>query len=221
MHYWSLNVFNTKVSCCKAAAAAAAKSLQLCLTLCNPIDGSPPGSPIPAVLQARTLEWVAISFSNAAKLGASKEVPFGFLTNLDILREEALFLGMCLCSFIQSCLSLCNPKAAHQVSLSMGFSRQKYWNALPCSPPGDLPNPGIEPTSLLSPALAHRFFTTRAPPRGSWKIQTFWGRRLCPGIELSHFWIAEPGFAPKGMFHYITLLRAGGRKQVWKEEEEA
>ena len=48
-----------------AAAAAAAKLLQLCLTLCDPIDGSPPGAPIPGILQARTLEWVAISFSNA------------------------------------------------------------------------------------------------------------------------------------------------------------
>ena len=48
-----------------AAAAAAAKSLQSCLTLCDPIDGSPPGSPVPGILQARTLEWVAISFSNA------------------------------------------------------------------------------------------------------------------------------------------------------------
>ena len=47
------------------AAAAAAKSLQLCLTLCDPIDGSPPGSSVPGILQARTLEWVAISFSNA------------------------------------------------------------------------------------------------------------------------------------------------------------
>ena len=47
------------------AAAAAAKSLQSCPTLCNPIDSSPPGSPIPEILQARTLEWVAISFSNA------------------------------------------------------------------------------------------------------------------------------------------------------------
>ena len=45
------------------AAAAAAKWLQSCLTLCNPIDGSPPGSPVPGILQARTLEWVAISFS--------------------------------------------------------------------------------------------------------------------------------------------------------------
>ena len=47
------------------AAAAAAKSLQSCLTLCDPIDGSPPSSPVPGILQARTLEWVAISFSNA------------------------------------------------------------------------------------------------------------------------------------------------------------
>ena len=46
-------------------AAAATKSLQLCSTLCDPIDGSPPGSPIPGILQARTLEWVAISFSSA------------------------------------------------------------------------------------------------------------------------------------------------------------
>ena len=46
-------------------AAAAAKSLQSCLTLCDPKDGSPPGSPVPGILQARTLEWVAISFSNA------------------------------------------------------------------------------------------------------------------------------------------------------------
>ena len=48
-----------------AAAAAAAKSLQSCATLCNPIESSPPGCPVPGILQARTLEWVAISFSNA------------------------------------------------------------------------------------------------------------------------------------------------------------
>ena len=48
-------------------AAAAAKSLQSCITLCDPIDGNPPGSPFPEILQARTLEWVAISFSKACK----------------------------------------------------------------------------------------------------------------------------------------------------------
>ena len=58
--YLTLTLTNT-------AAAAAAKSLQLSPTLCDPIDGSPPGSPIPGILQARTLEWVAISFSNAGK----------------------------------------------------------------------------------------------------------------------------------------------------------
>ena len=54
-----------EAACGGGAAAAAAKSLQSCPNLCDPIDGSPPGSPIPGILQARTLEWVAISFSNA------------------------------------------------------------------------------------------------------------------------------------------------------------
>ena len=56
---------NLWIQCNTYEAAAAAKSLQLCPTLCDPIDGTPPGSPIPGILQARTLEWVAISFSNA------------------------------------------------------------------------------------------------------------------------------------------------------------
>ena len=57
--------FNVCICICRAAAAAAAKSLQSCPTLCDPIDGSPPGSPVPGILQARTLEWGAIAFSNA------------------------------------------------------------------------------------------------------------------------------------------------------------
>ena len=60
-----LNWAKGKVSRVSAAAAADAKSLQSCPTLCNSIDGSPPGSPVPGILQARTLEWVAISFSKA------------------------------------------------------------------------------------------------------------------------------------------------------------
>ena len=58
-------VINNSTILAYTVAAAAAKSLQLCPTLCNSIDGSPPGSPVPGILQARTLEWVAISFSNA------------------------------------------------------------------------------------------------------------------------------------------------------------
>ena len=57
-----------------SVSAAAAKSLQLCPTLCDPTDGSPPGSPVPGILQARTLEWVAISFSNAWKWKVKVEV---------------------------------------------------------------------------------------------------------------------------------------------------
>ena len=65
-HIWSI-VLSSLESFYLPAAAAAAKSLQSCPTLCDPIDGSPPGSPVPGILQARTLEWVAISFSNAWK----------------------------------------------------------------------------------------------------------------------------------------------------------
>ena len=60
---------------------------------------------------------------------------------------------------LQSRLSATLWTIACQAPLSMGFSRQEYWGGLPCPPPGDLPNPGIEPISLMSPALAGRFFT--------------------------------------------------------------
>ena len=91
----------------KTAAAAAAKSLQLCPTLGDPIDGSPPGSPVPGILQARTLEWVAISFSNAGK----------WKVKVKSLSRVRLFA---------------TPwTAAYQAPLSMGFSRQEYWSGLP------------------------------------------------------------------------------------------
>ena len=95
-----------------AAAAAAAKSLQLCPTLCNPIDRSPPGSPVPGILQARTLEWVAISFSSAWKWKVK-------VKSLSRVRLPA------------------TPwTAAYQASPSVGFSRQEYWSGVPLpSPP--------------------------------------------------------------------------------------
>ena len=84
-----------------AAAAAAAKSLQSCPTLCDPTEGSPPGSAITGILQARTLEWVAISFSNAWK----------WKVKVKSLSRVWLFP---------------TPWAA-----GLGFSRQEYWNGLP------------------------------------------------------------------------------------------
>ena len=69
MHFALITVWDSELGSLRVSfilpAAAAAKSLQLCLTLCDPIDSSPPGSAIPGILQARTLEWVVISFSNA------------------------------------------------------------------------------------------------------------------------------------------------------------
>ena len=71
---------------------------------------------------------------------------------------------ICCCACVQSSLTLHDPwTIAHQAPLSMGFPRQEYWNGLPFPPPGDLPNPGIELTSLVSPASAGRFFTTMPP----------------------------------------------------------
>ena len=89
------------------AAAAAAKSLQSCPTLCDPIDGSPPGSAVPGILQARTLEWVAISFSNAWKW----KVKVKLLSHVRLLVTPWT--------------------EAHQASLFMGFSRQEYWCGVP------------------------------------------------------------------------------------------
>ena len=96
-------------------AAAAAKSLQSCPTLCDPRDGSPPGSPVPGILQARTLEWVAISFSNAWKW----KVKVKSLSRVRLLATPWT--------------------AAHQAPLSMGFSRQEYWSGVLLPSPGDLP----------------------------------------------------------------------------------
>ena len=88
-------------------ATATAKSLQLCPTVCDPIDSSPPGSPIPGILQARTLEWVAISFSSAWKW----KVKVKTLSRVRLLATPWT--------------------AAHQAPASMGFSRQEYWSGVP------------------------------------------------------------------------------------------
>ena len=93
-----------------------AKSLRSCPTLCAPIDGSPPGSPVPGILQARTLEWVAISFSNAWKWKVKVKL-----------------------------LSRVWPSAtpwtaAYHAPPSMGFSRQEYWSGMPLPSPKVISN---------------------------------------------------------------------------------
>ena len=103
----------------RSAAAAAAKSLQLCPTLCNPIDGSPPDSPVPGFLQARTLKWVAISFSNAGK----------WKVRVKLLSRVWL---------------LATPwTVAYQAPPSMAFSRKEYWSGLPLPSLISVNNPAI------------------------------------------------------------------------------
>ena len=86
--------------------ATAAKSLQSCPTLCDPVDGSPPGSPAPGILQARTLEWVAITFSNAEKWKVKRKS----LSHVWLLATPWT--------------------TAYQAPPSMGFSRQEYWSGV-------------------------------------------------------------------------------------------
>ena len=95
------------------SCSAAAKSLQSCLILCNPIGGLPLGPPVPGILQARTLEWVAISFSNAWKWKVKVKL------------------------FSSVWLLATSWTTAHQAPPSMGFSRQEYWSGVP------LPSPSV------------------------------------------------------------------------------
>ena len=109
-------------------AAAATKSLQSCPTLCNPWDSSPPDSPVPGILQARTLEWVAISFSNAWKWK---------------VKVRSL---SCVWLFVTPWTE------AYQAPLSMGFSRQEYWSRVPLPSPLASPaprNPHLLPVSFF------------------------------------------------------------------------
>ena len=108
---WSKHRSLYTVSHLSLPPAAAAKSLQSCLTLCDPRDGSPSGSPVPGILQARTLEWVATSFSDAWK----------WKVKVKPLSHVRLFA---------------TPwTAAYQAPLSMGFSRQEYWSRVPLPSP--------------------------------------------------------------------------------------
>ena len=87
---------------------------------------------------------------------------------------------------LQWFLTLCNHMHySRQAPLSMGFSRQEYWSWLPCPPPGDLPNPGVEPSSLMSPALASRFFTTSATWEGpqDYRNKDKTLRKQCPQVR--------------------------------------
>ena len=116
---WSLSNSQMEKSHHIWVTAAATKPIQSCPTLCDPIDSSPPGFPVPGILQARTLEWVAISFSNAWKWK---------------VKGKSL-------SHVQLCAIPWT--AAYQAPLPMGFSRQEYWGGVP------LPSPNLSNSACL------------------------------------------------------------------------
>ena len=120
-----------KTPSAQLAAAAAAKSLQSCPTLCDPIDSSPPGSPVPGILQARTLEWVAVSFSNAWKWKVKGKT----LSHIWLLATPWT--------------------AAYQAPLSMGFSKQGYWSGVPLPSPSLLLYPCLNKRYHFSPRISH------------------------------------------------------------------
>ena len=123
--------------------------------MCDPIDGSPPGSPVPGILQARTLEWVAISFSNAWRW----KVKVKSLSCIQLLATPST--------------------AAYQASLSMGFFRQEYWSGVPLpSPKGDWGNTyshGTKSQGRGNSRLANM-------PRRDLLLSTFF---LCPSDNLT------------------------------------
>ena len=135
--------------------AAAAKSLQSCPTLCNPIDGNPPGSSVPGILQARILEWVAISYSNAWNCKVKVK---SCLTLLDPMEcslpgpsvhgiFQARILEWVAITFSKCYAYIQWNTDSESESHSMEFSRPEYWSGWSFPSAGDLPNPGIEPRS--------------------------------------------------------------------------
>ena len=160
---WSVYSSDRNLSHCRCpTAAAAARSLQSCPTLCDPIDGSPPGSPVPGILQARTLEWVAISFSNAWKW----KVKVKSLSRVWLVATPWT--------------------AAYQAPPSVRFSRQEYWSGVPL--PSSLPYPPFNKqlAFCLFSVCTSTFFVIWVLKiwkwkRGRWLLNPVW-------LALPHFW---------------------------------
>ena len=146
------------------------------------MDCSLPGSSVHEILQAGILEWAAMPSSRGSSSPG---------TNLRLLRllhwqagslllvppekptmSRRACVPTCLCTYLLSCFSCvrrCNPwTVACQAPLSLGFSGKEYWSGLPSPPAGHLPDPGLEPVSLMSLALAGGFFTSSA----TWETPT-------------------------------------------------
>ena len=172
--------------------ATTAKSLQSCLTLCDPTDSSPPGSPVPGILQARTLEWVAISFSNAWK----------WKLKVKSLSRVRLFT---------------TPwTAANQAPPSMGFSRQEYWSWVP------LPSPELKWTYVKLHWISHFKYVPFFVPHlyihetVNEEAQNEWLQAVFPNLN----WEQEaPGALESSWFRCWACHKAPGELRCsWSEK---
>ena len=167
-----------------------AKSLQSCPTLCDPIDGSPSGSPVPGILQARILEWVAISFSNAWKWKVKS------------LRCVQILVTPCT--------------AAYQAPPSMGFSRQEYWSGVPLpslpggsvvkNPPANAGDTGLIPDARRSYVPWNNYTCALAP----WIPHS----RACVSQEKPLWWEAR---ARRGRAALCSWGRAAPCSRNWRK----
>ena len=190
------------------SAAAAAKSFQLCLTLCDLIDGSPPGSPIPGILQARTLEWVAISFSNAWKWKLK-------LKSLSHVWPSAT-----------------SWTEAYQDPPSMGFSRQGYWSGVPLPSPvtGSVTyiKPGKHNNTSIRKAGGLLMRSTRLQTRPRVNGLTHWSGihkagdwcpLLTPALEQIHSQLESPQLAapsaPRSMETGVIVTQTNSKGTSW------
>ena len=143
---------------------------QSCWTLCGHMDCSPPGSSVHGIFQARILEWVAVPTSRGSSQPRDQ-------THISCIGRQILYHWTTWEALMYTCLGVCMLSCfshvwlfttlwtvAHQAPLFSGFSQQECWSGSPFLPPGDLPNPGIKPTSPTIPALAGGSIPL-APPR--------------------------------------------------------
>ena len=160
--------FSSSFNVCVCVCARVRTCARLCPTLGNPMDYSPPGSPVHGIFQARILEWVTVPFSRGSSwprdwicISCASWIGRWIFYHHASWEASITVSGL----VAKSCLTLANPQTeACQAPLSMGFSRQEYWSGLPYPSPGDFPNQGIEPRS---PALQANSLLIELPGKNS------------------------------------------------------
>ena len=189
-----------------AAAAAAAKLLQSCPTLCDPIDSSPPGSPVPGILQARTLEWVAISFSNAWK----------WKVKVKLLSRDHLLFPLCLLvkrdDYVLICYQLVSPSGFHN---SPYFSSVQSLSCIwlfvtPCTAASQaslfITKPGVYANWVMTSNHLILCCSLLLPPSIFPRIGVFSNESVL-GIRWPKYWIFSFNISPSNEYSRLISFR--------------